>query len=129
LLLGSLVMTSCNTQTIEDYRDEGKGITKNLIKELHQIHSREQLQASSVKLQKLFDNLTRVMIAAQELQQKNPKLDTIELSKEDHELSDRLRFELNRLYNMEGGRAIIEKAQEKSLRRLEAFERTLGTGT
>lgn len=124
IVLGCLMAFSCGRPTLEEYREEGRGITKNLIKALQKVHTREKLQASSTKLQKLFDEMATVMIAAQELKQKKMGLEAVELTKEDHELSDRLRFELNRLYYIEGGRTIIEKAQEKGLKRLEAYEKS-----
>ena len=40
-------------------------------------------------------------------------------------VSDMLKEELKRIYKLEGGREVIEKAQKEALIRLDAFERSL----
>ena len=64
------------------------------------------------------------MIAAAEYRETSRTNGLEELKGPNHELSDQLRIELNRLYEMEGGRNIIEKCQESALRRLDSFEKT-----
>lgn len=116
-VLSVLLLVSCGPITLEDYREEGRIVTKLLIKELRKIKTRKQLSASTVKLQKLFDRLVDVILEAQELRASTGQ-ELIELARVDHELSDALRSELNRLYGLDGGRALIEKAQEKPFSRL-----------
>jgi len=118
-----LLLSSCSSPSLEDYRDEGRGMTKKITKELQKIRTRDQLAAAAPKLQKLFDQMADLMIAAQEHKQKNSKEELTEMAKIDHDLSDSLRFELDRIYYIDGGRAIIEKAQERALSRIEAYEK------
>lgn len=120
-----LTVTSCGPRSLEDYREEGAGITRSLIKELTATRSREELLQAAPNLKKQFERLVDVMIAAREFREKHPKAESLELTKIDHELSDQLRCELNRLYALEGGREIIEKCQETALHRLDAFEQRL----
>lgn len=114
-----LIATSCGPRSLDDFEEEGEGIIRSLIKELQAIHSREQLLAASDKLQRHFDHLGSVMIAAQEFKNTHPELGR---GTSKQELSDQLRIELNRIYRLEGGRQIIEKCQENALLRLHRNE-------
>lgn len=117
--------TGCGTRSLDDFREEGEGVTRSLIQELQTIHTREQLLSSSGRLQRLFDNLVNVMMAAEEYCSGHPELEKGELMPHNHELSDQLRIELNRLYRLEGGRQFIEKCEENALHRLDAFKKKL----
>ena len=117
------LLTSCGSYSLEDFEEEGKGVIRSLVQELKSIHTREQLKASSAKLQRLFDQLVTVIIAAKEFSESHPELDSGTFLAHQHELSDQLRTELNRIYRFEGGRQMIEKCQEKALNRLDAFEK------
>jgi hypothetical protein len=126
-LLGWVILTmtlvSCGPRSLNEFEEEGEGVIRSLIQELQVIHTREQLLAESGNLQKQFDRLVNIMIAAEEYVISHPDLDRVEFSRHNHELSDRLRIELNRLYRVEGGCQIIEKCQEKALHRLDAFKK------
>jgi hypothetical protein len=123
-LLFILVMVAgCGPRSLDDFQEEGEGVIRSLIQELQAIHTREQLLAASGKLQRHFDRLVSIVIAAEEFNLAHPEIEKGELERHNHELSDRLRIELNRLYRLEGGRQIIEKCQEKALHRLDAFEK------
>jgi hypothetical protein len=114
---------SCTPHSLDEFEEEGEGVIRSLIQELQGIHSREQLVAASGRLQRQFDRLVNVIIAAEEFCYSHPGFDKGEFLQLNHELSDQLRIELNRLYRFEGGRQIIEKCQEKALHRLDAFEK------
>jgi hypothetical protein len=118
-----LLLTGCGPKSLEDFREEGEGLTRSLIEELQSIHARDDLVDAAPRLQKLFNELVDVMIASREFKEKHPHLDALPLSKKDHELSDQLRGELNRILHLEGGREVIEKCQEQALERLDAFEK------
>jgi hypothetical protein len=93
-----------------------------LIAELKQIRSRDDLVEHAPRLQELFNSLVDVIIKAQEFKDKHPEESDLSINKESME-SDQLRIELNRVLHMEGGREVIEKAQEAALNRLDAFEK------
>lgn len=124
-LFSCLLLTSCGSNSLEDFREEGEGITRSLIEELKEIRTREDLMQAIPRLEHLFDNLVDTIIAAEDYKEKNSRADSLELTKENHELSDQLRIELNRIYSLEGGRQVIEKCQEQALHRLDAFEKRL----
>lgn len=112
------LLSACGSRSYEDFREEGESITRSLIKELREIRTREDLLSTAPKLEKLFLKLAEVMIQARHFQQMNPHQSTPALSAKDHALSDQLRTELNRVYRMEGGREVIEKCQEKALKKM-----------
>lgn len=121
------LLTSCGRQSLEDFREEGEGITRSLTQELRSIHSRDELILHFPRLKKHFDELVNVMISAREFQEKYPKSIEVPLEKGNHDISDRLRVELNRIYQIEGGRELVEKAQEQALNRLDAFEKRMAS--
>lgn len=117
-----LLLASCRSSNLEDYREEGEAITRSLIQELKKIRTKEQLIASKNNLKGLFDRLVETMIAAETYIHSHPNLDQSVFPEPDHELSDQLRGELNRIYQLEGGRQIIEQCEQKALLRLESFK-------
>ncbi len=118
-----LVLSACGSHSLEDFREEGESITRSLIKELQTIRTRDDLVQIAPRLQKLFDRLVDTIVTAREFLDKYPKLEIEEFSQKNHDLSDQLRIELNRIYCIEGGRELIEKCQESALHRLDAFEK------
>ncbi|MBA3722141.1 MAG: hypothetical protein H0W88_07060 [Parachlamydiaceae bacterium] len=96
-----------------------------MIKELNSIQNREDLLKALPKVQQQCNELVDVMIAAQEFKEKNPMLQNLQLTQENHELNDQLRMALNHVYKLEGGREFIENCQEQSLHRLEMAERKI----
>jgi len=118
-----LIATSCGLRSLDDFEEEGEGVMRSLLQELRAIHSREQLLAASKRLERQFERLVTLMIAAQEFALAHPAIEPGEFLQFNHDLNDQLRVELNRLYRLEGGRALIEKCQEKALHRLDAFEK------
>ena len=116
-----LIFTSCN-KSLDDYKEEGEGITRSLIQELRLSHTRKDLQLSCPRLQALFSSLSELMILAHELQERN-HVSSVELTKENHDLSEQLRVELNRIFLLDGGKELIEKCQEPALQKLEAYQK------
>lgn len=116
------LLTGCGPQSLEDFKQEGQDILLSLVNELESIHTRDELLKAAPKLKDLFNKFVKITISAARLREKH-HLDYLEFTKQDHELSEKLRMELNRLYQLEGGRDIIEKAQEEALHRLDAFEK------
>jgi hypothetical protein len=118
-----LGLAGCGPHSLEDFREEGEKITKVLIVELQKIHTREQLIKNGPLLQKLFNELTTLMIAAREYREKYQEVESLEFTSKNHELSEQLRKELNRLYQLEGGRELIEKYQQEALYRLDLAQK------
>ena len=121
LILTILLLLSACNKSLEHYKEEGEGITRSLIQELKGIHTRKDIINSAQRLTMLFNDLSDVMIASHEYQESH-HLSEIELTHENHDLSEQLRIELNRVYLL-SGKDIIEKCQEQALQKLDAYKK------
>lgn len=110
---------------MEDFRADGQSTTRQIIQDLKSVHTRQELQALSPKLEKRFNKLVDTMIAAQEFRRLHPDADATPFSTQDQLLSDQLRHEMERIYAIEGGQEIVEKSQEGALDRLNTYEKRL----
>lgn len=117
-----LILTSCSQRSLEDYQEEGEGVIHSLIQEMSSIHTRNELMLKLPQLQMKFNRLVDIMIKASQFREKHPSL---EVPEPKHDLSDRLRIEMNRLCNIPGGSELLQKSQELALHRLDAFENKL----
>jgi Tfp pilus assembly protein PilP len=115
-----LVLVGCSPSSLEDFQHEGESLSRKLIKELAQIHNKSELHQAAPQLQKRFEQIVDLMIAARKYQQTHPDEDLMQ----DSPVSDALVQELKRIYQIEGGRQVIEKAQREALIRLDAFEKS-----
>lgn len=116
LLLSLLILfssTSCAHRSLDDFQEEGEGVVRTLIQDLRLIQTRDDLIASSNKLQKHFEKLAYIMVEAENFYSSHREKERGD--RLNHELSDQLRVELNRLYTLEGGRQVIEKIEERAL--------------
>jgi hypothetical protein len=120
-----LLLCSCSPNSSEEFKQEGVAYCRRLVIDLHKIENREQLLLAEPRLKKHFEALIDLMIEASEFEQK--KIESISTETvfigngADFLLEDQLR----RIYAIEGGREVIERAQQEALVRLDAYERTL----
>lgn len=113
ILLGCLlILCGCGSRSAEDIREEGRTVTRTLTEELRTVHNRRELMEAAPKLKTLFRQLAELMAASQEFQE------PLDLEKTDHDLSDELRLQMNRIYQMDGGRQIMEQSQQDAVRLL-----------
>lgn len=112
---------SCSSRNLEDFRDEGEGITRALTAELKKIRSRDDLLVHAPKLKELFESLVDVIIKAEEYKNTHLEAELPLAPKKEQSASDQLRIELNRVLHIDGGREVIEKVQEEALNRLDRF--------
>lgn len=114
-------LIGCSSPSIKDFKKEGESITRNLVFRLEKIHSREDLSEALPDLKYLFNELVSLIIEAKEFQRNHA-----ELEKEPYEnkqiWTKKLREELIRIYKIDGGKQLMEFAQNDSLYRLSAFE-------
>ncbi len=120
MIFTALVFVSCNSKSLDDYYDEGQNQISSIISDLESIQTRQQLLDASSRLQKQYIDLVNIIISAEEYLDKHP--DQKIWQHQETLLSDRLREELNRLYQIEGAREIMEKCQQEALYRLDAYE-------
>lgn len=105
--------TGCGHRSLDDFQEEGEGVVRALIQDLRLIQTRDDLIASSSRIQRHFEKLAYIMVEAEMFYSLYPEKERG--GRLNHELSDRLRIELNRLYSLEGGCQVIERIQERAL--------------
>jgi hypothetical protein len=117
-----VLISGCGPATVEETQASGSAVVSQLIEELREITSRHDLEQALPRLRRYFDRLTDLMLVLEDPSD-------VELSEKHHAQSELLKEELIRVYQLDGGRELIEKAQRESLKRLDAAEhRTLKRG-
>lgn len=89
---------------------------KELLLQLENIHTANELLDREIILQKQFEKLADLIIEARKLQ-----VDNID----NEELSNSLQKSLQRIYEIDGGQEIVEHLQSSALQRLNRFEKIL----
>jgi len=117
----ALLFASCSPNSSEEFQKEGAVRCRLLASELAKIENRQQLLRAEAQLKRDFESLIDLMIEAREVQQRECEIVSAVESGEGALLEE----ELRRIYAIEGGREIIERAQHEALVRLDAYERTL----
>ena len=120
--LTTSIFFACSPSSISEYRNEGEGRTRDLIAELENIYSREELVKASPRLKRLFEELVDLIVEAKIDQKERPELFYEDFAKKENRFNDKLRNELNRIYRIDGGRELVEKAQKNALHKLDSFE-------
>jgi hypothetical protein len=128
IILFTLTCTllACSPSSSQDFREVGRSINRSIIKELHGIHSHDELVDKLPVLENLFGRLTEVMISARKFEDQQTESSQLPFGREDQQVSDLLRLELNRVYRLPGGKGLIERAQRQALDKLDKFEQTFG---
>ncbi len=107
----AVLFVSCQAEP-ESIREESKTLTGRFLKDLRTIQSRSDALKIDKKLKKYYRRFAALMIEAKELELKVPESFYLQTS---HEKSDDLRFELKRLYHIEGVGAVLEDCQKEAL--------------
>ncbi|MEI8328566.1 MAG: hypothetical protein WCG14_00990 [Chlamydiia bacterium] len=126
LSLGLVAVGGCSPTSPDDFRHEGQAVTRELLRDLQGVLTREDLVAIEPVFKKRFERLALIMIQARQFQIDNPEAVLSSLTPYSVELNDQLQEELLRIYRIETGQSIIEKAQREAMLRLDGFENGLG---
>jgi hypothetical protein len=105
-----LLLIGCSPSTLADLRCEGEAQTKKLAQELRQIENKDDLQRALPRLKKRFTKIADLIV---EVRKYPPE------ASEPSAASEELFAELARLYEMPGGRELIEVAQREAIHRLQ----------
>lgn len=116
-----LLFSGCSPHSLEDYYNEGQALTKKLIEELKPIQNREELEEALPKLKRQFEDLAALMIETRIFQLNHPEEEAPEYAVS---LDDELMEEMKRIYELEKGRELMEKAQREAFLRLDSFTRS-----
>lgn len=119
--LALLMLVGCNPSSYEDFQFEGDAHCRKMLTTLRGIQDRQQLLQALPILRQHFEDLADLIIAARKFQQSTLEVKDFYPSF----YSMALKEELKRLYQMEGGRVLVEKAQKQAFLRLDVLERQL----
>lgn len=109
-----LLLSACSPSSLDDFRHEGEAICEKITQELKEVETHDQLMKKAPKLKLYFDELASLMIQAKKLEPEDMNL----IINEESLASQALISELKRIYQIEAGRDIIEKAQKEALIKL-----------
>ncbi len=115
------LLCGCNPSSLEDFQHEGEALCKSIVLDLHKVRNREELAQTAPKLKKKFNGLVDLMIEARTYSRLHPEACALPPSA----TSEELLAELKRVYALEGGKEVVERAQREALIRLDSFERSL----
>jgi hypothetical protein len=121
----ALLLCGCSPNTSEEFEREGEARCRSLASVLARIESREQLVHAEPELKKHFESLIDLMIEARQFQQKHPDDLSSDGACRENVTNQLLEEQLRRIYCLEGGRELVERAQHEPLVRLDAYERTV----
>jgi len=110
-----LLLCSCGSKSLRDFDGEAERICKLLTKELQKVETREELLEAEGKLGPLFQQLVDLMLSAESYAKQH--LEEAELFSNAYD--EPLLEEMMRVYRIEGGREIVERAQREALIRLD----------
>lgn len=117
------ILVSCSPNSLEDFRVEGESVTREIVAELKLIHTREDLLTYEQSLKRKFEKLVAVIIQARQYQIDYPEEALTEQLLQESECSSELLEEIQRVYQIEGGKECIERAQREPMLRLDGFEK------
>jgi hypothetical protein len=118
-----LILSGCGPSSLEDFQIEGNAICRQLVEDLKEVHSQQQLVKKIPQLRRRFNDLVDLMIQARRFQEKYPIEEISDCFDLSFIYSEQLKNCLERIYGLEGGREAIEKAQKEAVCRLDYFER------
>ncbi len=121
-LLFLISFTGCSPSSIYEYRSEGEESIKKLVQELSQIENVSQLEVKEVRLKKRFTALVELMIAAKKFQAKHHD-EGQEVTFWQLELSEALKREMIRIYEIEGCAPLMEEIERDAVHKLDLAER------
>ncbi|MGK5595519.1 MAG: hypothetical protein ACSNEK_09225 [Parachlamydiaceae bacterium] len=114
LLFFLLLLASCGPSCPEDYKELGKQKTRRLLIELQKINNRDQLIDAEKTLIECYKEIADLMVSVEGYRRTHPDEPALELTNQDHELSDKLRLEILRICRFDGGREIMDSIRLKS---------------
>lgn len=101
----------CSPQSLEDLRVEAEGEIERLVEDLRRIETKDSLQKAVPKIKKRFNKIADLLVETR----KFPKSASPPL-----EVSERLFIELARLYEIPGGKELLESAERDAVEKLQA---------
>lgn len=118
-----ILFSGCSPESFDDFQREGERFSRQMCEELSEVKTREELIAHLPRIQKLYGELAELLIEARSYQLTQSSEGSIPSSfGYRNGASEQLLEALERIYQIEGGRGIMEKAQQDAAERLARFE-------
>jgi hypothetical protein len=115
------LLISCSPASPKEYQYEGEDVCKSILKILQKIESVSDLNREGVRLKKEYAKLVKVMIEAKKFQLRHKEIELIAPS--NFEVSQALKSEFIRIYEIEGCQEKMEALQRESLHKLHQYQR------
>lgn len=116
-------VAGCSPGSLKDFRHEGESVCRDIIDDLQRVETHDDIAKLEPALKRHFEKLVSIIIQAREFQIKYPEEALAFQGQQEAEVSDILKEELQRIYRIEGGKEIVERAQRESMLRLDAFQK------
>lgn len=116
LLLILFFLTGCGPSSVEDCRREANGVMRSLVATLQDVQNQEDLREKGPKIEKDSEALVSLMIRIKKLQEKGGEVK----ESDNRMMSDRLLQEMQRIYQIDGARELMESYQREALLTLDA---------
>ena len=113
------ILVSCSPNSIEEFQLEGEAVAKELLNDLVKVQSLKDLKSEGPKLKKEYNQLVEIMIAAKKFQ--NRHLGDEVPGHIGLEVSEALKKEFIRIYQLEGCLEVMEALQRESLHKLDLY--------
>ncbi|MCI0381972.1 MAG: hypothetical protein L0207_02830 [Chlamydiae bacterium] len=109
----------CQIYSSDRIQKKSEECCENILDTFIQIQSHDDLVQMESQLKRQFDELVELIIKAKVFFKKNPHKIPPQLPI--NSFNDALKEELMRIYKIEGGREVVERAQKEALIRLDGF--------
>ncbi len=108
-----LLLSSCQSDSRESFQRSGKQLTSRMAELLSGVDSRQACLERESELESLYLQYAALIVRAEAFLKKHP----MDLS-DDDSVSEVLRRELLRVYEIDGCREIVERAQREAIHHL-----------
>ncbi|MBS3904301.1 MAG: hypothetical protein KGZ39_03130 [Simkania sp.] len=115
-----LLTAACAPTSIEEYRKEGEAICYQFTEDLKKIHAREELVKAIPNIKHRYEEIVDLLIGVKEFEKEHFGEASDPWNTANFLASEMLMVEMKRIYLIEGGREIMERAQREALFRLDA---------
>ena len=122
LLLTAILLTSCQPNSEDDFKQETKSICNHISSKLSSVKNLDDLKKSKPSLKQSFDDLVELLIQAKRFEMENGWSRSSPLTSEQAKAQDQLISELNRVLQIDGAQDLIEDIQREPLEKLDSFD-------
>jgi hypothetical protein len=115
------ICIACSPSSREEYRLEGEDIGRGIVKILQRVHSAGDLKREGPRLKKEYAKLVDLMIAAKKVDGRLEDFDSESVSS--NSVSEALKAEFMRVYQLEGCAELMGPLQRESLHKLDLYQK------